>query len=152
MPSAIPWGRGKHTCTAQHPPLIALCFLTYLIVHFCLLYIPELGVWVMELYPNLNHFCDVLLAAYIGEMFKVLEESADVTFKDAAQTLKKLTPAPMNRMLQRMPREEALKKHEARKLMKTIDVPATGTSISPYLLVYCFTVLLRRLDHSFQLT
>ena len=70
-------------------------------------------------------------------MFKVLEESADETFKNAAQTLKSLTPAPMNRMLERMSKEEAVKKHEARKLMKTIDVPATDRCKSPYLLFHC---------------
>ncbi len=60
----------------------------------------------------------------------MLEESADDIFKNAAETLKGLTPAPMNRMLERMAKERAIQKHEARKIMKTIDVPATGTGKS----------------------
>eukprot|EP00112_Aurelia_sp_Birch-Aquarium-sp1_P025355 Seg84.2 transcript_id=Seg84.2/GoldUCD/mRNA.D3Y31 product="hypothetical protein" protein_id=Seg84.2/GoldUCD/D3Y31 len=79
-------------------------------------------------YKNIKHYFDLwhLKKTYIGEMFKVLEESADDIFKNAAETLKGLTPAPMNRMLERMAKERAIQKHEARKIMKTIDVPATG--------------------------
>ena len=45
--------------------------------------------------------------------------------KDAAKKLQEKTPAPMNTMLEKQPRAEALEKRAERSKMVTKDVPLT---------------------------
>lgn len=45
--------------------------------------------------------------------------------KDAASNLQEKTPAPMNTMLEKQPREEALQNRAERSKMVTKDVPPT---------------------------
>ena len=45
--------------------------------------------------------------------------------KDAASNLQEKTPAPMNTMLEKQPREEALQKRAERSMMVMKDVPPT---------------------------
>lgn len=45
--------------------------------------------------------------------------------KDAAEKLKEKSPAPMNEMLQKEPRDVALKKKDDRSKMTVKDVPPT---------------------------
>ena len=97
----------------------------------CTVYILySVALTLLKMRSDFKPFSDIFFAAYIGEMFTVLVESADVTLKNVAKTLKDLTPAPMNRMLERMPKEQAVKKHKERKQKNTIDVPATSTGKS----------------------
>ena len=49
--------------------------------------------------------------------------------KDAATKLQEKTPAPMNTMLEKQPRAEALQKRAERSKMVTKDVPPTTPSI-----------------------
>ena len=49
--------------------------------------------------------------------------------KDAATKLQEKTPAPMNTMLEKQPRAEALQKRAERSKMVTKDVPPTTLGI-----------------------
>lgn len=49
--------------------------------------------------------------------------------KDAAKQLKEITPAAMNTILEKQPREEALRKRAKRSKMVTKDVPPTTPGI-----------------------
>ena len=53
-----------------------------------------------------------------------MEASKD-NLKDAAKELKEKTPPPMNTMLQKQPRPEALQKRDARSKMVTDNIPPT---------------------------
>ena len=46
--------------------------------------------------------------------------------EEAAKELKDMTPAPMNTMLEKQPRDEAIKKVNNRKKMTVVDVPPTN--------------------------
>ena len=47
--------------------------------------------------------------------------------KDAIIELDEMTPLPMNTMLEKQSRAEAIKKRDERQIMTVKDVPATGT-------------------------
>ena len=68
------------------------------------------------------------------------------TFQDAQRKgnleeekdkLKKMTPEPMNTMLTKQPRDEAIKKRKDRRAMVVEDVPPTSTSLKNKYSVYC---------------
>lgn len=64
-------------------------------------------------------------ADYVEEIYQTFINASKDDLKDAATRLKEKTPAPMNRMLERQPREEAIQKRVERKKMKAKDVPPT---------------------------
>ena len=59
--------------------------------------------------------------------------------KDAAEKFKEKSPAPMNEMLQKEPRDVALKKKDDRSKMTLKDVPPTTTR---YILSYFYILYL----------
>ena len=67
---------------------------------------------------------------------------------EAKEKLKEMTPSPMNTMLQKQSKQDAIKKHIERKQMKVVDVPPTtpGNAIifgvSCYLFDFIFFTLL----------
>ena len=61
---------------------------------------------------------------YVEEIFLTLLTS-NQHFKDAMQDLSDMTPPPMNTMLVKQPKAEAIQKKEARKAMTVRDVPPT---------------------------
>ena len=66
---------------------------------------------------------------YVEEIFETYLKASKESLKDAAQKLKEKSPAPMNEMLQKEPREQALKKREERSKMIVKDVPPTTPGI-----------------------
>eukprot|EP00795_Rhopilema_esculentum_P010157 gene10157-18824_t len=64
---------------------------------------------------------------YIDELYQILKKSSKEELEAVAlQTKEKIIP-PMNRMLDRESKADAIEKHKKRKEMITVDVPATGT-------------------------
>ena len=66
-----------------------------------------------------------LFLDYVEEIFQTFLKATKAELKEAAQKLNDKSPAPVNEMLQKQPREEALKKREERRKMVTKDVPPT---------------------------
>jgi len=62
---------------------------------------------------------------YVEETFQTYLKASMGDLRDAAQRLKEKSPAPMNEMLQKEPRDEALRKREERSKMIVRDVPPT---------------------------
>ena len=62
---------------------------------------------------------------YVEEIFQTYLKASMGDLKDAAQKLKEKSPAPMNELLQKEPRDEALRKREERSNMIVKDVPPT---------------------------
>ena len=73
-----------------------------------------------------NIYC---LSGYVEEIFETFMEASKNQLKQAAQELKEKTPPPMNTMLQKQPKEEALQKKAARSNMVTENVPPTTPGI-----------------------
>ena len=46
------------------------------------------------------------------------------------KAIKEMTPKPMNTMLTKQPKEEAIKKHQKRKAMVAKDVPPTSGTVT----------------------
>ena len=67
------------------------------------------------------------------EIFQTYLKTSKDDLDDAASRLKRMTPAPMNSMLKKQPRGEAIEKREKRKSMVVADVPPTtpGTCYIP---------------------
>ena len=59
------------------------------------------------------------------EIFQEYLSSSKDELEEAARKLKNMTPAPMNTMLQKQPREEAIEKRIKRAKMIAEDVPPT---------------------------
>ena len=62
---------------------------------------------------------------YVEEIFQEYLSSTKDELEEAARKLKNMTPAPMNTMLQKQPREEAIEKRIKRAKMIAEDVPPT---------------------------
>lgn len=62
---------------------------------------------------------------YVEEIFQTFMKASKDNLKDAATKLQEKTPAPMNTMLEKQPRAEALQKRAERSKMVTKDVPPT---------------------------
>ena len=64
---------------------------------------------------------------YVDEIFKTMTEAIEnKTLQDAIDELKKQTPPPMNTMLDKQLREEAIAKKKARDSMTLVNVPPTN--------------------------
>jgi len=68
------------------------------------------------------------LVDYVAEIFKTLMSTS-------RDELKKDVPAPLDSILEKESREEAVKKHQARKQKETVIVPPTCTGMSKGLVV-----------------
>lgn len=63
---------------------------------------------------------------YVEEIFQTTMGAIKEKKLDAAiQELKNMTPAPMNTMLEKQPRQEVLQKRDERRRMSCNDVPPT---------------------------
>ena len=58
--------------------------------------------------------------------------------------LKKITPEPMNTMLTKQPRDEAIKKRKDRRAMVVEDVPPTSTGLKNKYMVYCTHLVINK--------
>ena len=65
------------------------------------------------------------LTEYVEEIFQEYLSSSKDELEEAARKLKNMNPAPMNTMLQKQPREEAIEKRIKRSKMVVEDVPPT---------------------------
>jgi hypothetical protein len=66
----------------------------------------------------------ILVLDYVDEIFYTICGSIKAkTLKKAREELKTMTPPPMNTMLEKQPKSEALKKREDRRQMQVKDVP-----------------------------
>ena len=77
------------------------------------------------------------------EIYQIFLNASKNDLRDAATKLKENTPAPMNRMLEKQPREEAIQKRVERKKMTAKDVPPTtpGEFCSIYFIVHYHNVV-----------
>ena len=72
-----------------------------------------------------------MLEGYVHEVWETLlgaMKKKDI-LENEKKMIKEITPAPMNTMLAKEPRDEAIKKCEERKKMITKDVPPTAGKI-----------------------
>lgn len=67
------------------------------------------------------------LAGYVEEIYQTYLESTKKELDAAALQLKEMAPAPMNLMLDKQPREEAIEKRARRMKMTVEDVAPTST-------------------------
>ena len=67
------------------------------------------------------------LAGYVEEIYQTYLESTKKELDAAAMKLKEMAPAPMNSMLDKQPREEAIEKRARRMKMTVEDVAPTST-------------------------
>lgn len=58
-------------------------------------------------------------------IFQTYLKASKDDLESSANKLKEKPPAPMNSMLQKQPREEAIQKKEKRRSMVVVDVPPT---------------------------
>ncbi|XP_068712164.1 uncharacterized protein [Montipora foliosa] len=65
------------------------------------------------------------LEDYVEEIFQTFMKASKDNLNDAATKLQEKTPAPMNTMLEKQPRAEAIQKRAERSKMVTKDVPPT---------------------------
>ena len=64
---------------------------------------------------------------YVEEVFQTMVESIGTEkIKNAIEELNNLTPPPMNTMLTKQPREEAIAKKRMREAMQLANVPPTN--------------------------
>lgn len=62
---------------------------------------------------------------YVEEIFKTFLNASKSDLTEAAAKLREMTPAPMNTMVEKQPREEAVQKRIKRRSMEVKDVPPT---------------------------
>ncbi|XP_074630083.1 uncharacterized protein LOC141888915 [Acropora palmata] len=62
---------------------------------------------------------------YVEEIFQTYLKASKDDLDDAASKLKRMVPAPMNSMLDKQPRGEAVEKMEKRRSMVVADIPPT---------------------------
>lgn len=76
-----------------------------------------------------------MFPGYVDEIYQVMVKEIDSDrLKKAATELEALAPAPMNTMLDKQNKVEAIQKHIARKEMVTEEVPPTNPGLQ---LFYC---------------
>ncbi|XP_074631511.1 uncharacterized protein LOC141890044 isoform X1 [Acropora palmata] len=72
---------------------------------------------------------------YVEEIFQMYLKASKDDLDDAASKLKRMVPAPMNSMLDKQPRGEAIEKMEKRRSMVVADIPPTIPGIC-YILLF----------------
>ena len=75
-----------------------------------------------ELPLNLHQF---FVSDYVEEIFQTLINASKEEMANAAAKLSEKTPSPMNTMLEKQSRDEAIKKKKERSKMVVKDVPPT---------------------------
>jgi hypothetical protein len=70
-----------------------------------------------------------MLSDYVEEMYQTFLGSTKEELTSARMKLKEMTPAPMNTMLEKQTKEEALQKRAKRKSIVVVDVPPTTSGI-----------------------
>lgn len=65
------------------------------------------------------------IAEYVREIFQTIQSLSESQLSDEAKKIKDMTPAPMNTMLEKQPRDEAVKHWRDRKSIVAIDVQGT---------------------------
>lgn len=68
---------------------------------------------------------------YVEEIFQTYLNSSKDELTDAASKLKNMTPAPMNTMVEKQAKDEAIEKRVKRAKMVVEDVPPTITPGTP---------------------
>ena len=63
---------------------------------------------------------------YVAEIYKLFLESGKDTLASAFQALSNITPSPMDTMLEKQPRDEAIVKMKQRREFIVKDIPATA--------------------------
>lgn len=70
------------------------------------------------------------ILGYVQEIYETfLDAQKEGNLKKEYEKLKKMTPEPMNAMLNKQPRDEAIKKRKERRAMVVKDVPPTATGV-----------------------
>ena len=72
--------------------------------------------------------------AYVEEIFNTAMITMEKNLNDAKEELKKMTPPPINSMLQKQYKQDAIK-NVGRKQIKAVDVPPTAPGKCNYLCV-----------------
>ena len=83
----------------------------------------------------------IFVIDYVEEIFQTYLMASKDELNDAANKLREMNPAPMNSMLEKQPKQDAIKKRDKRRSMVVADVPPTtpGTRfISKQLLLFFF--------------
>lgn len=65
------------------------------------------------------------MVGYVQAIYETLLAATKKDLENAAKKLKEISPEPMNSMLTKQPKTEAIAKHKQRKIMVTQDVPPT---------------------------
>ena len=69
--------------------------------------------------------CLMLFIDYVEEIYQTYLTASKDDISDAAKKLQEMTPAPMNSMLEKQPKEDAIEKRDKRNRMVVADVPPT---------------------------
>ena len=76
---------------------------------------------------NIVQQFELFITGYVEDIFETLVEAVEKDkLQDAMIELKAQVPPPMNTMLVKQPREEAIQKKKARDNMQLSDVPPTN--------------------------
>ena len=67
----------------------------------------------------------VVSTDYVEEIFQTYLNASKSDLTEAAAKLREMTPAPMNTMVEKQPREEAVQKRIKRRSVEVKDVPPT---------------------------
>lgn len=73
------------------------------------------------------------LSEYVEKIYQTYLQSPKEELKAATIKLQEMTPAPMNSMLEKQPREEALEKRARRMKMTIEDVPPPVNQVHCYM-------------------
>ena len=85
-----------------------------------------------------------MFAAYIQEIYETILSSSKKDLKEAAAKLKEMCPPPMNTMLSKQTKSDALKKRSDRRQIIIKDVPpSTPGTRSLYVTCFCYFPLNR---------
>ena len=77
--------------------------------------------------------CEFISLAYVEEIYQTfITASSNKTLQNARKKLVAMTPDPMNTMLEKEPRDAAIRKQKARKSLVVEDVPPTTPSMIIY--------------------
>ena len=75
--------------------------------------------------------------AYVQDIYDTFLATSREELENAAQKLKEMTPPPMNSMLEKQPRADAITKRLDRSKMEIKDVLPTTPGTTCYILPYC---------------
>ena len=84
------------------------------------------------------------VVAYVQEIYETFLTATKKDIKDAAQKLSEMTPEPMNSMLDKQSKADAIAKTPERSKMVIQDIPSTtpGTNISNIIFFSCMELIM----------